>query len=66
MYKQQAIESQSIICQELKLKLNRRVGRQRQPNLFFNLTSAGLAPIVALANLANPAFLLPAARCGTC
>jgi hypothetical protein len=42
-----------------KLKLNRRVGRQRQPILFFYLASARLAPIVALAStsFANPAFL---------
>jgi hypothetical protein len=45
-----------------KLKLNRRVGRQRQrkPIFVFNPASAGLAPVVALAStsFANPAFLL--------
>jgi hypothetical protein len=42
-----------------KLKLNRRVGRQRQPKKN-RLASARLAPIVtpASTSFANPAFLL--------
>jgi hypothetical protein len=41
-----------------KLKLNRRVGRQRQPIFFTLLARVRLAPIVALAStsFANPAF----------
>jgi hypothetical protein len=56
-YKQQAVESQSIICQ---IKTEPSSWTTAAANFVFCLTSARLAPIVALAStsFANPAFLL--------
>jgi hypothetical protein len=56
-YKQQAVESQSIICQ---MKTEPSSLSTAAANFFFYPASVKLAPVVALAStsFANPAFLL--------